>query len=118
MYRKLLGGTTAFALLSLPVQVVYADATEAQINKIVDEGISHSQALKNASELMDGIGPRLTNSENFDKAADWALAKFREYGLENVHKEPYPFGLAWNLDGWSARMVEPRAKGAGCPRRG
>jgi hypothetical protein len=108
MYRKLLGGTTAFALLSLPVQVVYADATEAQINKIVDEGISHSQALKNASELMDGIGPRLTNSENFDKAADWALAKFKTYGLENVHKEAYPFGLAWNLDSWSARMVEPR----------
>jgi hypothetical protein len=108
MLRNFLGGTAAIALLALPLQVAHADATDAQINKIVDEGLSHSQAMVNASELMDGIGPRLTNSENFDKAADWALAKFRSYGLENVHKEPYPFGLAWNLDGWSARMVEPR----------
>jgi hypothetical protein len=108
MYRKLLAGTAAVALAALPLQAAQADATDAQIARIVDDGLSHSEALKNASELMDGIGPRLTNSENFDRAADWALAKFREYGLENVHKEPYPFGLSWNLDGWSARMVEPR----------
>jgi carboxypeptidase Q len=30
-----------------------------------------------ASELMDRIGPRLTNSANLNRAEDWALAKFR-----------------------------------------
>jgi hypothetical protein len=110
MYRKLLGGTAALALLALPLQVVHADATDAQIARIVDEGLSHSQAMKNASELVDGIGPRLTNSENFDKAAEWALAKFRGYGLTDAHRESYSFGANWNLDSSTATMIEPRVK--------
>ncbi len=108
MYRTLLAGT-ALALAALPLQRVQADATDDEIARIVDEGLSHSRAMANASELMDGIGPRLTNSENYDKAAEWALAKFREYGLGGVRKESYPFGVNWNLDSWSATMIEPRA---------
>ena len=110
MDRKLLAGTAALALAALPPQTAHADATDAQIARIVDEGLSHSRAMANASELMDGIGPRLTNSENFDKAAEWALAKFRSYGLTDAHRESYPFGVDWNLDSWDAKMVEPRAK--------
>jgi hypothetical protein len=109
MQRRFLTGTAgALALAALPLQAAHADATDAQIAQIVDEGLSHSQAMANASELMDGIGPRLTNSENFDKAADWALAKFRSYGLADAHRESYPFGVNWNLDSWDARMVQPR----------
>lgn len=99
---------TALILSALPLRAAGPDASDAQIAKIIDEGLSHSQAMANASELMDGIGPRLTNSENFDRAADWALARFRAYGLSNVHKESYQFGANWNLDAWSARMVQPR----------
>lgn len=95
-------------LLAIPFGGVRADATDAQLNEIVDQGLSHSQAMITASELMDGIGPRLTNSENFDRAAQWALGKFRQYGLGNAHLEPYDFGLGWNLDAWDARMVQPR----------
>ena len=110
MYRKLFGGTAALALMTLPLQAVHADATDAQIAEIVDEGLSHSQAMANASELMDGIGPRLTNSENYDRAAEWALAKFGSYGLTDAHRESYPFGVNWNLDSSKATMVEPRIK--------
>ncbi len=109
MLRKLWGGAAgALVLAALPLQTVQADATDAQIAQIVDQGLSHSQAMANASELMDGIGPRLTNSENFDKAADWALAKFRSYGLTDAHRESYPFGVNWNLNSWDAKMVQPR----------
>ena len=109
MHRKFIGvAASALALAALPLQGLHADATDAQIARIMDEGLSHSQAMANASELMDGIGPRLTNSENFDKAADWALAKFRGYGLADAHRESYPFGVDWNLDSWDAKMVQPR----------
>jgi hypothetical protein len=111
MRRKFLGGAaSALVLAALPLQGAHADATDAQIARIVDEGLSHSQAMANASELMDGIGPRLTNSENFDKAAEWALAKFRSYGLTDAHRESYPFGVNWNLDSSKATMVDPRVK--------
>lgn len=109
MQRKLLAVATALVLFAQPSWAAPADATDAQIARIVNEGLSHSQAMANASELMDGIGPRLTNSENFDKAADWALGKFRGYGLSNVHKESYPFGVNWNLDAWDAKVLQPRA---------
>ncbi|MBS0214152.1 MAG: M20/M25/M40 family metallo-hydrolase [Proteobacteria bacterium] len=109
MQRKLLAVATTLFLLAQPLQAAPGDATDAQIAKIVNEGLSHSQAMANASELMDGIGPRLTNSENFDKAADWALGKFHAYGLGNIHKESYPFGVNWNLDSWDAKVVQPRA---------
>lgn len=108
MQRRYLAAAIALVFAALPIEGVRADATDEQIAQIVDEGLSHSQVMANASELMDGIGPRLTNSENFDKAARWALAKFKSYGLSNVHEESYPFGVSWNLDSWSATMVEPR----------
>jgi hypothetical protein len=71
--------------------------------------MNRSQVMLTASELMDRIGPRLTNSANLDRAEDWALAKFRSYGLSNVHREPFDFGRGWNVSNSSARMIEPRA---------
>lgn len=100
-----MGGAAALALTPMPVQ---ADASDAQIAEIVDEGLNHSEAMATASELMDGIGPRLTNSENYDRAADWAIAKFKAYGLTDAHRESFDFGLGWNLDAWSASMASPR----------
>lgn len=100
------------ALVTAPLSTAGAQSGEAQasaqIDKVIDEGLSHSQAMASASELMDGIGPRLTHSENIERARDWAVAKFAAYGLSNVHKEPYRFGMGWNLDSWSAAMVSPR----------
>lgn len=106
--RFWLGATSALALAAFPLGAASGQATDAQIAEIIDEGLSHSQAMANASELMDGIGPRLTNSENFDRAVAWAMGKFRAYGLSQVRAESYDFGLGWNLDSWSARMIEPR----------
>ena len=63
MKKKYLAVAGALVLAALPLRGVRADATDAQSAQIIDEGLSHSQAMVNASELMDGIGPRLTNSE-------------------------------------------------------
>lgn len=75
---------------------------------MIAEGISHCEAMTNASELMDGIGSRLSHAENIEPAGDWAVAKFSGYGLSNVHKEPFRFGMGWSLDLWPAAMVSPR----------
>jgi hypothetical protein len=85
-----------------------ASAATDDTARIIDEGMNRSQVMLTASDLMDRIGPRLTNSANLHRAEDWALAKFRSYGLSNVHREPFDFGRGWNLSNSSARMVEPR----------
>lgn len=107
MRAILLAGTGLVLALS-SISTVHADAGEADIARIVDEGISHSRAMADASELMDGIGPRLSNSESMDRAQAWAMAKLSSYGLANVHQESFRFGTAWNLDSWSASMIAPR----------
>ncbi|MEO7277765.1 MAG: M20/M25/M40 family metallo-hydrolase [Sphingomicrobium sp.] len=76
--------------------------------RIIDEGMNRSHVMLTASQLMDGIGPRLTNSSNMRRAETWAVAKFQSYGLGNVHKEAFDFGRGWDLIGSSVRMVSPR----------
>ena len=94
--------------LALTTPVLAEPAQDPALAKIIDEGLQRSEVMKNASALFDGIGPRLTNSENQHKAQTWAIALLKSYGLSNVHEEPFYFGLGWNLDSYSAAMVTPR----------
>jgi hypothetical protein len=77
--------------------------------RIIDEGMNRSQLMLNAHELFDDIGPRLTSSTNIRKAQEWALAKFTNYGLINVHKEGFTFGRGWDIVSSSVRLVSPRS---------
>ena len=72
-----------------------ASAQSAAPARIIDEGTNRSQVMPTASELMDGIGGRLTNSPSLRRAEDWALAKYRSYGLANVHRDPFDYGRGW-----------------------
>ena len=76
--------------------------------RIIDEGMNRSQVMLTAHELMDRIGPRLTNSPGMRRAEDWALRKFAAYGLANVHREGFDFGRGWEIIDSSVRMVSPR----------
>ena len=99
-----------WVLMALAALIAGAPASAAGSDtaRIIDEGINRSQVMLTASELMDGIGPRLTNSTNMRRAEAWAVAKFQSYGLSNVHKEAFDFGRGWDLLGSSVRMVSPR----------
>ena len=103
-----LAGAAALAL-SLAAVPAFADTSDSQIEAVIDEGLNRSEAMTTASALMDGFGPRLTNSEGYRRAADWALARYAALGMDNVHREGFEFGLGWNVDSYSARMVAPRA---------
>ncbi|MGY4397170.1 carboxypeptidase Q [Sphingomonas sp. UYAg733] len=83
-------------------------ADKAQVNKIIDEGITRSQVMLTAAHLSDVIGPRLTNSPAMRVAEDWTQKQFSEWGLKNVHKEGFEFGRGWTIDRSNVRMVTPR----------
>jgi carboxypeptidase Q len=78
----LLAAAAPLALMSVPA---LAGPDDRAIAAIVDEGLNRSEVMTTASQLMDGIGPRLTNSDNFYRAADWAKAKYAGWHLANVH---------------------------------
>jgi carboxypeptidase Q len=99
----------AGVLAALATSAAIAGPDDAALARIIDEGMNRSEAMLNASALMDGIGPRLTNSDNHRKAQAWAIDKFKGYGLANIHTEGFDFGLSWTLNNHDVRMVSPRA---------
>jgi hypothetical protein len=102
MIARLLAGAALLAL-SLP-----AAAQGVSTAAIVDEGMNRGQVMLTASELADRIGPRLTNSPGMRRAEDWALAKFRSYGLTDPRREGFKFGRGWEIVDAKVRMVTPR----------
>jgi Zn-dependent M28 family amino/carboxypeptidase len=79
-------------------------AADAQILSEVRE---HSEAMQNSEYLGDAIGPRLTGSPQLKQANDWTAAKFREYGLTNVHLEPWTIAHSWTRGTAHAHIVSP-----------
>ncbi|MBI1763689.1 MAG: M20/M25/M40 family metallo-hydrolase [Acidobacteria bacterium] len=79
------------------------------INKLKAEGLERSQVMETLSWLTDVHGPRLTNSTNYMKAAEWAKTKLASWGLQNSHLEAWgPFGRGWTLNGFTANMTKPQ----------
>ncbi|MGB9514545.1 MAG: hypothetical protein WBU20_22860, partial [Candidatus Acidiferrum sp.] len=63
-------------------------------SRIREEATLHSHVMEYASGLMDGIGPRLTGSENLQKANAWTRDQFAAMGCANAHLEDWgEFGM-------------------------
>jgi carboxypeptidase Q len=78
------------------------------VSKFRAEGYERSEALETFTHLTTTIGPRLTNSPAHREAIKWVQEKLRSYGLAKVHTEPFQFGRGWELERFSAEMLEPR----------
>jgi carboxypeptidase Q len=66
------------------------------------------QAYEYDRHLADDIGPRLTGSANYVKAAEWTEAEFKRLGLVNVHTESWELPASWEPETLAtARMIAP-----------
>ena len=98
-----------FAVLVLVVApAVAAQPQIDDLDRIIDQGLNHSQVMQTAEYLDDRIGGRLTNSPAMRQAETWTQAKFREWGLKNVRKDGFEFGRGWSMQSVSVRMTSPR----------
>lgn len=85
------------------------DKTLEVVGKIKVEAFDRSRVMDTLENLTDLYGPRLTASPEFQQAADWAMGRLKEYGVANVHAEPWgPFGRSWSLQGYQLEMTAPR----------
>lgn len=80
----------------------------AAIAKIRDEGLQRSEVMKHLFYLTDVHGPRLTGSPGFESAGDWVVKTLQSWGLQNVRKERFPFGVGWSLTNFHATMLGPQ----------
>jgi carboxypeptidase Q len=58
-------------------------------------------------ELSDGFGGRLSGSPAYQRAAEWAAAKFRSYGISNVKLEPFNIPNGWQRDWARGEIIAP-----------
>lgn len=95
-------------ILLIPTLLISQENVDLDmVAKIRHEGFKHSQVMELVGYLSDVIGPRPTGSPAIREAYEWTSQKMKEWGLKNVHLEPYEFGIGWAPQYLSANMVEP-----------
>jgi carboxypeptidase Q len=97
------------SLLLAPVPFGTAQEVDLDVvHRIKHEAFEGSKVMDHLFYLTDVNGPRLTNSPGYRKAADWALATLRGWGLQNAVLEPWgEFGRGWSLEHFEAHLLEP-----------
>lgn len=83
---------------------------QEMVQAIIDEGTHRSHVQQDLRYLTDVIGPRLTGSPAMEKASQWTVSKMREYGLNEVHLEEWPFGRGWEQLFYAGHMTSPFLK--------
>jgi hypothetical protein len=102
---------TAVLLLVAPIA-----ADDEQIDrdmnwKLRREAAERPQVMQTLHVLTDVYGPRLTGSPSYKAAADWAVKQLTDWGLDNVHLEPWDFGHpGWANERASGFVVSPYAE--------
>src|SRR5436190_2644566 len=104
------------AAVALPLGAAGEKIDYEAISKIKQQGMNAqtSQVMEIASWLTDVHGPRLTGSPNVQKAGEWAVAKMKEWGLQNAALEPWAdkasqFAYGWTNDKFYMAAVAPQA---------
>ncbi|MGD0793319.1 MAG: M28 family peptidase [Terriglobales bacterium] len=72
--------------------------------------IYNGPSLATLGELTDGIGGRLTASPAYVRSTEWAAAKFRSYGIENVRLDPFTIPAGWQRGTASGAMLAPLSR--------
>jgi hypothetical protein len=81
----------------------------AVVQRIKKEAFQNSKVMEHLFWLTDVYGPRLTGSPGFTVAANWAVKRLKEYGIEESAIEPWgKFGRSWRLSKFSISLQEPQ----------
>src|SRR5258706_12674270 len=81
----------------------------AVVQRIKKEAFENSKVMDHLFWLTDGYGPRLTGSPGFTAAANWAVKRLREFGLDNAATQSWgKWGRSWRLTHFGLHIVEPQ----------
>ncbi len=93
------------ALFTAPA--LFAQTPPELAAKITEEGLNNSQVMAYQDYLCNHIGHRLTGSDNFTRACEWAKGEFEKMGLE-AKLEPWAtWKTGWNRGQWIGRVTSP-----------
>ncbi|GAB3011734.1 M28 family metallopeptidase [Niabella terrae] len=84
-------------------------AADPVVAAMMQEEHTSSQLEQLAHELLDGIGPRLVGTPEMKQAGDWALEKYKSWGIE-ARSEQWGQWRGWQRGPAHIDMVTPRLK--------
>src|SRR6185437_10732501 len=87
----------------------YRTAMEQADQKIADEVKTHSELVKNLEYLTTQIGARLTGSPQMNRASEWTLQRFKDYGID-AHLETTEIEHGWTRGPDTAEITAPITK--------
>lgn len=86
-----------------------AQSKDEVVKNIVKEANENSQLEKLGHELMDVIGPRLVGTPQMKQANDWAVAKYKSWGI-SARNEKWGEWRGWERGITHIDMVYPRVQ--------
>lgn len=75
--------------------------------ELARSSVSGGKSFEYASELT-AMGPRVTGSGSYQRAAEWSADRFRAMGVPRVAFEPFTIERGWERVSARARMVAPQ----------
>jgi Zn-dependent M28 family amino/carboxypeptidase len=81
--------------------------------KIIGEAYTATEVMDNLITLCDEFGSRFGGTEGERQAAEFIEAKFKEYGLRNVHLEPVDY-IGWSRGEAKLEIISPIHKTIPC----
>ncbi len=78
------------------------------LSKINTEGFQKSEVLNLISDLSDVYGPRLTGTNQYYTAAEWAKKTMENWGMDKVYFENYCNDcMGWEINSFNVEMIAP-----------
>ena len=96
---------TAFLLIGF---VTTSQTLPQVLAKINTEGFQKSQVMNLITDLSDVYGPRLTGTNQYFTAAEWAKQTMENWGMDKVYFENYCDDcMGWEVNSFNVEMTEP-----------
>ena len=96
----------ALGLLPAPLSA----QTDPVVEKIIELGTTDNQVMRWADYATNRFGGRLTGSDAYTNATEWAVWQFQQWGLEAELDEVGEVPIGFNRGPWFGKMVVPEEK--------
>ncbi len=80
-------------------------AADPVVDRIIEIGLNDNRTMEHLDILTNRIGGRLSGSDAYANAANWAASKFREWGMIVEMDEAGEVPVGFNRGPWFGRML-------------
>lgn len=75
------------------------------VNKVIELAAEDNQTMDHLDVLCNTLGGRLTGSDNYNHAVDWAVYMFKKWGLEAEKVKVGELPVGFNRGPWFGKMI-------------